>query len=142
MELIGHNDADWRFVGLLVAVGALAGCASWRHLRRAAHPMVDLSALRVKTFAIAMGGGGSLFRIAISAAPFLLPLMFQVGFGMNPFESGLLTLAVFAGNLSMKLVTTPVMRRFGFRPVLIVKGVLAALSLAAMACSRRRRPSS
>jgi fucose permease len=77
-------------------------------------------------------GGGSLFRIAISAAPFLLPLMFQVGFGMNAFESGLLTLAVFAGNLSMKLVTTPVMRQFGFRPVLIVNGVLAALSLAAM----------
>jgi len=92
---------------------------------------VDLSALKVKTFAVAMGGG-SLFRVAISAAPFLLPLMFQVGFGMNAFDSGLLTLAVFAGNLSMKLVTTPVMRQFGFRPVLIVNGVLAALSLAAM----------
>jgi MFS family permease len=51
---------------------------------------------------------------------------------MNAFESGLLTLAVFAGNLSMKLITTQVMRRFGFRPVLIVNGVLAALSLAAM----------
>jgi fucose permease len=77
-------------------------------------------------------GGGSLFRIAISAAPFLLPLMFQVGFGLNAFESGLLTLSVFAGNLSMKLVTTPVMRRFGFRPVLIVNGILAAVSLAVM----------
>ncbi|SAK58355.1 EmrB/QacA family drug resistance transporter [Caballeronia temeraria] len=131
MELIGRSDADWTFVGVLVAVGVVAGIASWWHLRRAAHPVVDLSALKVKTFAVAMGGG-SLFRIAISAAPFLLPLMFQVGFGMNAFESGLLTLAVFAGNLSMKLVTTPVMRQFGFRPVLIVNGVLAALSLAAM----------
>jgi EmrB/QacA subfamily drug resistance transporter len=131
MELIGRSDADWSFVGVLVAVGVIAGFASWRHLRRAAHPVVDLSALKVKTFAVAMGGG-SLFRIAISAAPFLLPLMFQVGFGMNAFESGLLTLAVFAGNLSMKLVTTPVMRQFGFRPVLIVNGVIAALSLAAM----------
>ncbi len=86
-------------------------------------PVVELSALKVKTFAVAMGGG-SMFRIAISAAPFLLPLMFQVGFGMNAFDSGLLTLAVFAGNLSMKLVTTPVMRRFGFRPVLIVNGII------------------
>jgi EmrB/QacA subfamily drug resistance transporter len=131
MELVGRSDADWTLVGVLVAVGVAAGIASWWHLRRAAHPVVDLSALKVKTFAVAMGGG-SLFRIAISAAPFLLPLMFQVGFGMNAFESGLLTLAVFAGNLSMKLVTTPVMRQFGFRPVLIVNGVLAALSLAAM----------
>jgi EmrB/QacA subfamily drug resistance transporter len=132
MELIGRTDADWALVGVLVAVGLAASVMSYRHLQRAAQPVVDLSALRVKTFAVAMGGG-SLFRIAISAAPFLLPLMFQVGFGMNAFDSGLLTLAVFAGNLSMKLVTTQVMRRFGFRPVLIVNGVLAALSLAAMA---------
>jgi MFS family permease len=131
MELVGRSDGDWTFVGVLVAVGVAAGIASWWHLRRAAQPVVDLSALKVKTFAVAMGGG-SLFRVAISAAPFLLPLMFQVGFGMNAFDSGLLTLAVFAGNLSMKLVTTPVMRQFGFRPVLIVNGVLAALSLAAM----------
>ena len=59
---------------------------------------------RIKTFAVVMGGG-SLFRIAISAVPFLLPLMFQVGFGMDAFESGVLTLAVFAGNLVMKLVS-------------------------------------
>ncbi|MDR5854419.1 MFS transporter [Caballeronia sp. LZ062] len=131
MELIGRSDAPWTLVGALVAVGAAAGFASWRYLVRAEQPVVDLSALKVHTFAVAMGGG-SLFRIAISAAPFLLPLMFQVGFGMNAFESGLLTLAVFAGNLAMKLVTTPVMRRFGFRPVLVVNGLIAALSLAAM----------
>jgi EmrB/QacA subfamily drug resistance transporter len=131
MELIGRSDVDWMFVGTLVAAGIVASVVSYRHLRRAPQPVVDLSALKVKTFAVAMGGG-SLFRIAISAAPFLLPLMFQVGFGMNAFESGLLTLVVFAGNLAMKLVTTPVMRMFGFRPVLIVNGVLAALSLAAM----------
>jgi EmrB/QacA subfamily drug resistance transporter len=131
MELIGRSEVDWMFVGALVAGGIVASLMSYWHLRRAAQPVVDLSALRVKTFAVAMGGG-SLFRVAISAAPFLLPLMFQVGFGMNAFESGLLTLVVFAGNLAMKLVTTPVMRLFGFRPVLIVNGVLAALSLAAM----------
>ncbi len=131
MELVGRSDADWTIVGALVFVGVAASLTAWRHLRRAHQPVVDLSALKVKTFTVAMGGG-SLFRIAISAAPFLLPLMFQVGFGMNAFDSGLLTLAVFAGNLSMKLVTTLVMRRFDFRPVLIVNGVLAALPLAAI----------
>jgi EmrB/QacA subfamily drug resistance transporter len=131
MELIGRNDTPWTETSVLVAVGVVSGVAAWLHLRRAKEPVVDLSALKVKTFAVAMGGG-SLFRISISAVPFLLPLMFQVGFGMDAFASGLLTLAVFAGNLSMKLVTTPVMRRFGFRSVLIVNGTLAALSLAAM----------
>ncbi|SAL49528.1 MFS transporter [Caballeronia humi] len=131
MELIGRSDTPWGFTGMLIAVGVVSGFIAWLHLRRAEEPVVDLTALKVKTFAVAMGGG-SLFRISISAVPFLLPLMFQVGFGMDAFQSGLLTLAVFAGNLSMKLVTTPVMRRFGFRSVLIVNGVLAAVSLAAM----------
>jgi MFS family permease len=131
MELIGRSDTPWTITAALTGTGVACGIAAWLHLRRAADPLVDLAALRIHTFAVAMGGG-SLFRISISAAPFLLPLMFQIGFGMNAFESGLLTLAVFAGNLSMKLVTTPVMRRFGFRSVLIVNGVTAAVSLAAM----------
>src|SRR6202012_5699853 len=131
MELIGRNDTPWPLAGALTGVGIAAGVGAWLPMRRVGDPVVDLSPLRIRTFAVSMGGG-SLFRIAISAAPFLLPLMFQVGFGMNAFQSGLLTLAVFAGNLSMKLITTPVMRRFGFRPVLIVNGVLAAASLAVM----------
>ncbi|MEM5386179.1 MFS transporter [Paraburkholderia phymatum] len=131
MELLGRSDAPWREALAFLAGGLAAGVAALLHLRRSPHPVVDLSAFRVKTFAVAMGGG-SLFRVSISAVPFLLPLMFQLGFGMNAFQSGLLTLVVFAGNLSMKLVTTPVMRRFGFRSVLLVNGALAALSIAAM----------
>ncbi|AXE98673.1 MFS transporter [Paraburkholderia hospita] len=131
MELLGRSDSPWREALAFLAGGFAAGIGALFHLRRSAHPVVDLSAFRVKTFAVAMGGG-SLFRVSISAVPFLLPLMFQLGFGMNAFHSGLLTLIVFAGNLSMKLVTTPVMRRFGFRPVLLVNGALAAISIAAM----------
>ncbi|MFM0201483.1 MFS transporter [Paraburkholderia fungorum] len=131
MELLGRSNTPWSEITGLLAIGVASGGAAWFHVRRAHEPVVDLSALRVKTFAVAMGGG-SLFRVSISAVPFLLPLLFQVGFGLNAFESGLLTLSVFAGNLSMKVVTTPVMRRFGFRSVLIVNGMFAAISLAAM----------
>ncbi|MEA3086155.1 MAG: hypothetical protein QOC89_3852 [Paraburkholderia sp.] len=131
MELLGRSNTRWSEVAALLAIGVASGGVAWFHVRRASEPVIDLSALRVKTFAVAMGGG-SLFRVSISAVPFLLPLLFQVGFGLNAFESGLLTLSVFAGNLSMKVVTTPVMRRFGFRSVLIVNGMFAAISLAAM----------
>ena len=99
-----------------------------RHLSRSAAPMVHLGSLVIPTFRISMGGG-SLFRITISAVPFLLPLMLQVGFGMDPFHAGLLVLAVFAGNLAMKPATTPLIRRFGFRPVLVVNGLLSVFSL-------------
>ncbi|CAB3758434.1 DHA2 family efflux MFS transporter permease subunit [Paraburkholderia humisilvae] len=139
MELLGRVDTRWSQALAFLAVGALAGTAAFLHVRRTSHPVIDLRALRVKTFAVSMAGG-SLFRVSISAVPFLLPLMFQIGFGMNAFRSGLLTLAVFAGNLLMKLVTTQVMRRFGFRSVLLVNGVLAALSLAAMSLLKPDTP--
>ena len=63
----------------------------------------------MRTFAATVWGG-SIFRIAISATPFLLPLMFQIGFGLDAYQAGLLVLAVFADNLAMKsrpAATTP-----------------------------------
>ncbi|CAB3790194.1 DHA2 family efflux MFS transporter permease subunit [Pararobbsia alpina] len=128
-ELLGSADTSWPLASAFLLAGVVTSAAALVHLRRTPHPVIDLSALRIRTFAVAMGGG-SLFRMSIGAVPFLLPLMFQIGFGMNPFESGLLTLAMFAGNLAMKLVTTPLMRRFGFRSVLIVNGACSALTLA------------
>ena len=59
--------------------------------------------------------------------------MFQLAFGLSAFDSGLLVLAVFAGNLAMKPFTTGVMQRWGFRPVLMVNGVLGVLAIAACA---------
>ncbi|MFG3757344.1 MFS transporter, partial [Klebsiella pneumoniae] len=79
-------------------------------------PLLDLSALRIQTYAMSVGGG-SLMRAMIGTAPFLLPLMFQIGFGLGAFEAGLLVLAVFVGNLGIKPLTTPILRAFGFRPV-------------------------
>jgi MFS family permease len=76
--------------------------------------------------------GGLLIRTAISAAPFLLPLMFQLAFGLDPLASGLLLLAVFAGNLGMKPATSAVLKTFGFRRTLLVNGGLAMATI--MAC--------
>jgi EmrB/QacA subfamily drug resistance transporter len=129
MELVGRGGIAWSQVGLFLALGASFLTFAWFHLRHAKHGAIDLSSLKIKTFAVVMGGG-SLFRIAISAVPFLLPLMFQVGFGMTAFESGLLTLAVFAGNLLMKLITAHIVRWFGFRSVLLVNGLVASATLA------------
>ena len=71
--------------------------------------------------------------MGVSAVPFLLPLMFQIGFGFGAFEAGAMLMAVFAGNLLMKTMTTPVLRRFGFRPILVGNGILNALAIAACA---------
>ena len=114
----------------LIGLALVLGWLAIRHFKRAKHPLMELSAMRVPTFAITILGA-SLFRISIGATPFLMPLMFQIGFGMSPVKSGMLILAVFAGNLLMKPITTPVLRWFGFRAILLWNGVLCALALAA-----------
>jgi EmrB/QacA subfamily drug resistance transporter len=132
LELIGQPSTVWSMKLFFLAFSLAIGGLAVMHARRHKTPLIDLSSLHIRTFAVAVWGG-SLFRIAISAIPFLLPLLFQVAFGMSAFSSGLLILAVFAGNLAMKTITTPVIRRFGFRWVLIVNGLLTAVSL--FACS-------
>jgi EmrB/QacA subfamily drug resistance transporter len=126
LELLGHQNVRWSMAGVFLLYAVVAGRAAVRHMRRAAHPLIDFEALKAQTFAVVIWGG-SLFRIAISVSPFLLPLMFQVAFGMSAFQSGVLVLALFAGNLSMKTITTPILRRFGFRKILIVNGLITAV---------------
>jgi EmrB/QacA subfamily drug resistance transporter len=125
MELVGRESATWGPATAFLIVGCVLGVLAVLHFRRTATPLLSLALLKIKTFAITVEGG-SIFRIAISVSPFLLPLMFQVGFGLNAFQSGMLMLGLFAGNLSMKPATTWVLRRFGFRSVLITNGVLTA----------------
>jgi EmrB/QacA subfamily drug resistance transporter len=129
VDLCGKLDTGLGDVVGLFALGLVAMFLALRHLRRAPHPLVDLSPLRYRTFAVTVYGG-SLFRIAIGSAPFLLPLMFQVGFGMSPVQAGSLMLALFAGNLAMKPATGWVMRSYGFKRVLAVNGLLVALGFA------------
>ncbi|HEV2523466.1 MAG TPA: MFS transporter [Candidatus Acidoferrales bacterium] len=139
MELVGRQSAPWKTTAIYLGCGLALGARSIIHFRRGAAPLLNLDLLKIKTFAVTMSGG-SLFRVAISVSPFLLPLMFQVGFGLNAFQSGLLMLGLFAGNLSMKAVTTPVLRRFGFRTVLTANGLLNAVCIASCALLFPRTP--
>ncbi|HHB8995558.1 TPA: MFS transporter [Klebsiella pneumoniae] len=139
MERLGDRQPQIWPTLALAALGFGCLLYSIRHFRRAAAPMVRLDALQVPTFRVTMYGG-SLFRASISAVPFLLPLMFQVGFGMDPFHSGLLVLAVFVGNLTIKPATTPLIRWLGFRRLLLINGALNVCSLLACALLTPQTP--
>jgi EmrB/QacA subfamily drug resistance transporter len=131
LERLAHpEDGMLPTVGS-IGVGIVIGWFAVRHLLRAEHPLLDLSAFKVLTFAISTLAAGTIVRIAINATPFLLPLLFQVGFGLRPVDAGLLVLAYFLGNLGMKTVTTPTLKRFGFRNVMVVNGVIASLAIIA-----------
>lgn len=129
-DLASHTPFDLPLVAISGLTGFVVMFLAVRHLKRTPHPLVDLQALRIPTFATTIWGG-SLFRAAINSAPFLLPLMFQLSFGLDATTSGLLLLALFAGNLCMKPGTTWVMQTWGFRRVLLVNGVLVAIGFAA-----------
>ena len=139
MERLGDRQPQIWPTLALAALGFGWLLYSIRHFRRAAAPMVRLDALQVPTFRVTMYGG-SLFRASISAVPFLLPLLFQVGFGMDPFHSGLLVLAVFVGNLTIKPATTPLIRWLGFRRLLLINGALNVCSLLACALLTPQTP--
>lgn len=132
LERIAHPEDGVLPTMALIGAGVVIGWLAVRHLRRAPHPLLDLSSFKVPTFAISTLAAGTIFRVAINATPFLLPLLFQLGFGLSPVDAGLMILAYFLGNLGMKTVTTPTLRRFGFRSVMVVNGIIA--SAAIMAC--------
>jgi EmrB/QacA subfamily drug resistance transporter len=139
LDELARGDHLARTAALLAAGGAL-GVLAWRHLRVARSPILSFAAGTIPTFAAATFRGGSFFRVAIQTAPFMLPLLFQVGLGKSAFGSGLLMLAYAAGNLGMKTLTTPVLRRFGFRRVVIGNGFVVALSLVACGLIARSTP--
>jgi EmrB/QacA subfamily drug resistance transporter len=129
LELLGETTEHWALTIGATAVFAAAATAAGRHLLGSSRPLLDVRVLRIPTFRITHFGG-SLYRTAIGAAPFVLALMYQDGFGWSPLRAGLLVIAVFAGNLAIKPLTTGLLRRFGFRPILLVNGFGAAVSLA------------
>ncbi|EOU9609452.1 MFS transporter [Cronobacter dublinensis] len=139
MEMLAARDSNGLLTGALLLAGGGALIYALRHFRRAPFPMIRLDALAVPTFRVTMYGG-SLFRTSISAVPFLLPLLFQVGFGMDAFHSGLLVLAVFAGNLTIKPATTPLIRWLGFKKLLLINGLLNVLALLACALLTPQTP--
>lgn len=139
LENVRVAGTDWGLVaaGGVAAVVLLAG-AVWRLLTAPA-PLVQLRVLKVHTLRITVVAG-SLYRLVITAVPFLLPLQFQLEFGWTPLAAGVMTAALFAGNLTIKPVTTPLMRRFGIRTVLLANGLASVACFGLLAVLRPGLP--
>ena len=131
-SVLGVGVVPWPLAGGLIAIGAVALAFYLRHARKVPAPVLDFSLLALPTFRASVIGG-FLFRMGIGALPFLLPLLLQVGFNFTPFESGLTTFSSTLGAFTMKTVAARILKRFGFRPVLIVNAVVSAAFLGACA---------
>ena len=138
-ESIGRGTLAWPWLCGLLLLGLLCSALYVRHARRTANPLIDLSLLNMPTFAIVFWGGG-LFRLGSASLPFLLVLLFQVGFGLSALEAGLLTFAGGAGALLIKFISVPLVHRFGFRRILLANAILGGASLVVCALLRADTP--
>lgn len=134
LDLIGLPQGPSLAAGFgCIGAALLVGWFALRHMRTKPDPLLNVDALRIRSFFVSSVSGGVISRAAISATPFLLPLMFQLAFGLTPLQSGGLLLIYMSANLLMKLVTNQIMRQYGIRRVLIWSGVMAGVSIAACA---------
>jgi EmrB/QacA subfamily drug resistance transporter len=130
-DLLGLRTGSGLAIGAGLILAALViGMAALRHMRAAPAPLVRLDALKVRSFFVSSVTGGVLSRATISATPFLLPLMFQLAFGLSPLEAGAMLMIYMAANLAMKTVTNPVITRLGIRTTLIASSLLAGIGIA------------
>jgi EmrB/QacA subfamily drug resistance transporter len=130
-ETVGRDLMTNGAIAALLIGGLLCFVIYLIHARRVSSPIVDLSLFRLSTFRACIEAG-SLFRIGIGAMPFLFPLMLQIGFGMTPLLSGLLTVSLAIGALVVKFFARFIISGLGFRLMMIGNGFVCAVSM--MAC--------
>src|SRR5271169_650237 len=138
-ESIGRNVIPASIIMSVMAAGGICMALYILHSRRMDYPIIDLGLLKIPTFLVATLGGG-LYRMGIGALPFLLAMLLQVVFGLSPFASGMLTFTSAAGALFMKATATPIIRRLGFRTILISNGVISAFIMMSYALFRPTTP--
>lgn len=128
LEIFGEHrvDATSLAVLFLLSIGLLTGYA-W-HARDAAHPLLQLGLFKTRTFRVSVVGG-FVTRLGVGGLPFLLPLLYQLGLGLPAWQSGLLMMPTALAAMGMKLVSQSVLRRFGYKQVLVVNTVMIGLTI-------------
>jgi EmrB/QacA subfamily drug resistance transporter len=137
--LVAGSRPDWAVTITAGVACAVVLLVAVRHLLRAANPLLNLRTLRIPTFGAAVGGL-AVFGIAVGAAPFLLSLLFQEGFGWSAVKSGAVVLFVFLGNIAIKPLTSLLFSRRGFRAMLVLATSGLAATMVAVAFVRASTP--
>ncbi|WP_213774894.1 DHA2 family efflux MFS transporter permease subunit [Bradyrhizobium sp. dw_78] len=132
LSVAGLNLLPWTIVVVLIVIGCISMTLYIIHARRTASPVLDFTLLRLSTMRASIIGG-FMFRLGIGSLPFLLPLLMQIGFGLSPFQSGLVTFASAVGAMGMKTLAARIIRTFGFRNMMTVNAVISSVFLAACA---------
>jgi EmrB/QacA subfamily drug resistance transporter len=126
LEVFGEHTLSAREILGLLALSILLLAGYGFHAIKAAHPMLRLTLFRIRTFRAAVSGS-FLTRLGIGGIPFLFPLLYQVGLGFTPVQSGLLMMPQAIAAMSLKVTMPRILARFGYRAVLISNTLIIGL---------------
>jgi EmrB/QacA subfamily drug resistance transporter len=128
LEVFGeHTLGTNAILGLLViSLALIAGYGL--HATRAAFPLLRMNLFLLRTFRIAVSGS-FVTRLGIGGVPFLLPLLYQVGLGFSPVQSGLLIMPQAIASMTVKILMSRILNRFGYRGVLSSNTIILGLLL-------------
>ncbi len=139
LEVFGEHTLSSAEIACLLAVSAVLLLGYWLHAKGEKFPLLQLSLLRTRTFRAAVSG--SFFtRIGIGGVPFLLPLLYQIGLGFTPIQSGLLIMPQAAAAMTIKFGMQRILARLGYRAVLISNTVMIGVLLLLFATVGLRTP--
>jgi MFS family permease len=123
LEIFGDHTLSGREILGLLAISAALLATYGFHNMRTAHPLLNLGLLRIRTFRVAVSGN-MFTRLGIGGIPFLLPLLYQVGLGYSAIQSGLLIMPQAMAAMSLKLILSKILKRFGYRRVLMANTLM------------------
>ncbi|MGZ3158420.1 MAG: DHA2 family efflux MFS transporter permease subunit [Burkholderiaceae bacterium] len=128
LEIFGEHEIDVISAVVFLCISfSLLGAYVW-HARQVPFPLLRLNLFQVRTFRVSVVGG-FITRLGLGGLPFLLPLLYQLGLGLPAWQSGLLMMPAALAAMGMKLISTRLLRRFGYRQVLIVNTVLIGVTI-------------
>jgi EmrB/QacA subfamily drug resistance transporter len=128
LEIFGEHNLDVTSAAILFLLSiSLLGTYAW-YAQQTPHPLLRLALFRVRTFRVSVIGG-FITRLGVGSLPFLLPLLYQLGLGMPAWQSGLLMMPSAVAAMGMKLAATRILRRYGYRQVLVVNTVMIGFAI-------------
>jgi EmrB/QacA subfamily drug resistance transporter len=139
LEIFGEHTLSAREMSVLLALSVILLAGYWVHARSLQFPLLQLKLFSIRTFRAAVSG--SFFtRLGIGGVPFLLPLLYQVGLGFTPIQSGLLVMPQAIAAMSMKTLMPGLLKRAGYRGVLISNTLILGVLLMVFATVGLRTP--
>jgi EmrB/QacA subfamily drug resistance transporter len=139
LEIFGdHLLSAGEILGLLAISFVLIG-GYGLHAARTQFPLLQLSLFRIRTFAASVVGS-FVTRLGIGGVPFLLPLLYQVGLGYTPVQSGLLIMPQALAAMSTKIFINQILQRVGYRGILVSNTILLGVLLMVFATISRETP--